>query len=101
RPYVAALLVLDPEEARAFARAENLGTEDLHDLARHPRVLEVIQAGVDEAMAHFSQAERVKRFVVLADEWVTDSEELTPTSKLKRRKIAQKYAAEIESMYQM
>ena len=43
--------------------------------------------------------EQVKRFVILGDEWLPDSDELTPTSKLKRRNIAVKYDAEIRSMY--
>jgi long-chain acyl-CoA synthetase len=98
-PFVGALLVLDPEAARVFARTEGLDG-DLAALARHPRVVEVVTAGVDKVMASFSHAEQVKRFVILADEWEPDSAELTPTSKLKRRNIAEKYAAEIASMYQ-
>jgi long-chain acyl-CoA synthetase len=97
-PFVGALLVLDPEAARVFARTEGLDG-DLAALARHPRVVEVVTAGVDKVMASFSHAEQVKRFVILADEWEPDSAELTPTSKLKRRNIAEKYAAEIASMY--
>ena len=50
-------------------------------------------------MESFNQAERVKKVKVLCDEWVADSEELTPTMKLKRRGIAAKYAPEIESIY--
>jgi long-chain acyl-CoA synthetase len=98
-PFVGALLVLDPEAARVFARTEGIDG-DLASLARHPRVVEVVTAGVDKVMASFSHAEQVKRFVILADEWEPDSAELTPTSKLKRRNIAEKYAAEIASMYQ-
>jgi long-chain acyl-CoA synthetase len=97
-PFVGALLVLDPEAARVFARTEGIDG-DLASLARHPRVVEVVTAGVDKVMASFSHAEQVKRFVILADEWEPDSAELTPTSKLKRRNIAEKYAAEIASMY--
>jgi long-subunit acyl-CoA synthetase (AMP-forming) len=98
-PFVSALLVLDPEAARVFARAEGIDDTDLAALARNPRVVEVVTAGVDTVMASFSHAEQVKRFVILADEWEPDSVELTPTSKLKRRNIAEKYAAEIASMY--
>jgi long-chain acyl-CoA synthetase len=50
-------------------------------------------------MLRFSTAERVRRVAVLADEWLPDSEELTPTSKLKRRGILAKYSDEIESLY--
>ena len=50
-------------------------------------------------MAPFNNAERVKKVVILGEEWLPDSEELTPTSKLKRRGVHTKYAAEIESIY--
>jgi long-chain acyl-CoA synthetase len=99
RPFVSALLVLDPEAAHVFARREGIPDTDLASLATNPRVLEVVAAGVAQVMAGFSHAEQVKKWVVLADEWLPDSVELTPTSKLKRRNIAEAYAAEIESMY--
>ena len=54
---------------------------------------------VDGANQVFSHAEQVKQFTVLGDEWLPDSEELTPTMKLKRRGINTKYTAEIEAMY--
>jgi len=50
-------------------------------------------------MGEFNSAERVKKWTVLGDEWLPDSDELTPTSKLKRRIITEKYAAEIQAMY--
>jgi long-chain acyl-CoA synthetase len=99
RPFVSALLVLDPETAAAFARREGIEYSTLAELAKNPRVLEVVGNGVEQAMASFNRAERVRRFVLLGDEWMADSEELTPTSKLKRRNVHAKFAAEIESMY--
>jgi long-chain acyl-CoA synthetase len=50
-------------------------------------------------MADFNHAEQVKKFTILPDEWIPDSDELTPTAKLKRRNIHAKFAAEIEAMY--
>jgi long-chain acyl-CoA synthetase len=99
RPFVAALLVLDPEVAPVWAREHGIEFETLADLAVHPEVVAEIERGVDEVMAGFNNAERVKKVTVLADEWQPDSEELTPTSKLKRRGIAAKYAEEIEDLY--
>jgi long-chain acyl-CoA synthetase len=58
-----------------------------------------VNRGLEEAMAGFNNAERVKKVTILADEWLPDSEELTPTSKLKRRGIHAKYAAEIAALY--
>jgi len=58
-----------------------------------------IEREVEAANQRFSNVERIKQFTILGDEWLPDSEELTPTMKLKRRGINAKYAAEIEAMY--
>jgi len=100
RPFVSALVVLDAEVAQAWAKQHELPTVSVEDLAGEERVVAEVQRAVDDANEHVSQAERVKKFVVLPAEWTADSEELTPTLKLKRRVIVEKYAAEIESMYQ-
>jgi long-chain acyl-CoA synthetase len=71
----------------------------LPELADNPAVVAEVEAGVAEEMKQFNNAERVKKVKILADEWLPDSEELTPTSKLKRRGIHAKYAAEIEELY--
>jgi long-chain acyl-CoA synthetase len=69
------------------------------DLATHPDVVAEVQREVDAANAGFSQVERIKRFTLLSHEWLPDSEELTPTMKLKRRGVHAKYAREIEELY--
>ena len=99
KPFMSALLVLDPDQALAFATREGLADNSLGGVAAHPKVAEIIAAGVHEAMDEFNHAEQVKRWVILGVDWVADSDELTPTSKLKRRNIAAKYASEIASMY--
>jgi len=99
RPFVGALLVLDGEVAPAWAKANDIELTSLGQLAEQPELIAEIQREVDEANTRFSQVEKIKRFVILTDEWLPDSEELTPTMKLKRRGVHQKYAAEIESMY--
>ena len=68
-------------------------------IAQEPRVRDEIQRAVDDANQHVSRAEGIRKFVILPTEWTVDSEELTPTLKLKRRVIHTKYADEIESMY--
>jgi long-chain acyl-CoA synthetase len=99
KPYTAALVVLDPEVAPGWATANGIASSSLVDLARHPAVVEEIERGVEAAMAPFSQTEKIKRVRVLGVEWLSDSDELTPTAKLKRRVIRTKYADEIESLY--
>ena len=99
RPFISALVVLDPEVAPAWAKQHGIDTTDLAELARHPEVYAEIERSVEEANQRFSQVERVKKFTILPEEWMPDSEELTPTMKLKRRGINSKYAAEIEAIY--
>jgi long-chain acyl-CoA synthetase len=99
RPHLVALVVLDAEVAPVWA-ARHAGIEGTpRTLAEHPRVLEEIAHEVDDANDRFSRAEAIRRFLVLGDEWLPDSEELTPTMKLKRRGILAKYAREIEALY--
>jgi len=99
RPYVSALLVLDPEVAPAWAKSRGIDASAMADLARHPDVLAEVERAVAEANARFSNVEQVKRFTLLTEEWLPDSEELTPTMKLKRRGVLTKYADEIEALY--
>jgi long-chain acyl-CoA synthetase len=99
RPFVSALVVLDPEVTPVWAKAHDMAHSSLPELADNPAVVAEVEAGVAEAMKQFNNAERVKKVKILADEWLPDSEELTPTSKLKRRGIHAKYAAEIEELY--
>jgi len=99
RPFVSALVVLDPDVAPAWAQANGIEFASLSDLAEHPDVVSEIDRGVTEVMGQFNNAERVKKVKVLGEEWLPDSELLTPTSKLKRRGIHAAYAEHIESLY--
>ena len=100
RPYVVALIVLDHELAPGWAARNGLGTADLATLAGHEQVLTEIQLAVDGANQHLARIEQVKRFEVLPVEWTAESEELTPTLKLRRRIIHAKYAERIDALYQ-
>ena len=99
RPFIAALLVLDPDAVRPWAKHYGLSGLSLAELAAHPTLLADLQAAVDAANAEVSTAEQVRKFKVLPVEWTVDSGELTPTLKLKRRVINERYQAEIENLY--
>ncbi|MSO78238.1 MAG: long-chain fatty acid--CoA ligase [Acidimicrobiia bacterium] len=99
RPCITALVVLDPEVAPAWAAKAGLASTALADLARDPVVLEEVARNVADANKRFSNVEQIKQFTVLGEEWLSDSEEMTPTMKLKRRGINSKFADEIEAMY--
>src|SRR4029077_8123983 len=99
RPFVSALVVLDPEVAPEWAKAHGVEVGAVAELGHDPVVHAEIEREGAAANQRFSNVERIKQFTVLGDEWLPDSEELTPTMKLKRRGINSKYAAEIEAMY--
>jgi long-chain acyl-CoA synthetase len=99
RPFVSALVVLDPEVAPVWARDHGIEATSLEELAEHPDVIAEVERGVAEVMRQFNNAEAVKKVRVLGQEWLPGSEELTPTSKLKRRGIHAKHAEAIESLY--
>ena len=97
RPFVSALLVLDPEVAPPWAANHGIEGKSLAELAEDPIVLAEVRRNVDEANARFARVEQIKKFVLLGEEWLPDSEELTPTMKLKRRGVHAKYADQIEA----
>jgi long-chain acyl-CoA synthetase len=99
RPYVVAVLTLDGEVAPAVARARGVEFIDLADLAGKPEISAMVQAAVDAANARLSRPEQVKAFELLPTEWTAESEELTPTLKLKRRVVHAKYADVIDRLY--
>jgi long-chain acyl-CoA synthetase len=99
RPYMTALIVLDPDVAPAWAKSRGIEAATLAELAQDPDVRAEVERCVAEANEHFSQVEKIKKIAILPDEWLPDSEELTPTMKLKRRGVLSKYADEIEALY--
>ena len=99
RPYVSALIVLDQEVAPVWARKAGIQFTSPADLAANPAVHAEIQKAVEETNRHVSNVEAIKRFTVLPADWTPETEELTPTLKLKRRVINQKFADAIEEMY--
>ena len=99
RRFVSALLVLDPELAPVWAAQHGIAFTDLADLAANPEVLAAVQQDVDTVNERFASVEQIKRFVLLGEEWMPDSDVLTPTSKLKRRGVLARYQDRIEGMY--
>jgi long-chain acyl-CoA synthetase len=99
RPFVSALVTLDPDVAPVWAAKHDLAGLSLAELAVHPTVLAELDRGLAEVMAPFNNAERVKKLSVIGDEWLPDSDVLTPTSKLKRRGVLGRYGDRIEALY--
>ncbi|HYU60634.1 MAG TPA: AMP-dependent synthetase/ligase [Solirubrobacterales bacterium] len=99
RKYNTALLTLDPDAARGWAKKRGVD-EDLASLAENEDLLEEVEKGVNEANEELARVEQVKRYKVLPEAWEPGGDELTPTMKLKRKPIAEKYEEEIESLYE-
>jgi long-chain acyl-CoA synthetase len=91
--------VLDPEAAGVWAKSHDKQDITLAALAADPAVRTEVQQGVDEINKQFAQVEQIKKFVLVGEEWLPDSDMMTPTSKLKRRGVTARYADEIEAMY--
>ena len=86
---------------RARRGRSKQGIEDtsLEALAGNEQVRAAVQEGVDAANAKLARVEQIKKFTIVAGDWLPGGDELTPTMKLKRKPIAEKYADEIEAMY--
>ncbi|WP_375498593.1 hypothetical protein [uncultured Jatrophihabitans sp.] len=99
RPYVVALLTLDPDAGAAFAHTHELTDSSPAALASNPAVRDAVQAGVSDANRRLARVEQVKRFEILPVVWEPGGDKITPTMKIRRRPIAGKYAAEINALY--
>ncbi len=99
RNFISVLVVLDPQVAPAWAKAQGIEAASMCELAEHPAVVEEIRRALKAGNAHLSRIEQFKRFTILPTEWSPESEELTPTLKLKRRVIHSKYQPQIDAMY--
>jgi len=99
RPFVVALLTLDPDVSAAFAAQHNIADASPAALAKDPAVLSAIELGMKEANAKLSRVEQIKKFTILPTFWEPGGDEITPTMKLKCKPIGDKYAEEIEALY--
>jgi long-chain acyl-CoA synthetase len=98
RPYLTALITLDEEGAPAWAAARGI-SGDLAELSRHPEVVSELDSLVEKVNGSLARAEQIKKYQLLPQPWTADSGELTPTLKLRRRIVSDRYAADIESLY--
>ena len=99
RPYNVALITLDPDVAPVFAQQHGIEKTDFASLSSEQAVIDEVQAGIDRANEQLARVEQIKKFKILPSDWEPGGDELTPTMKLKRKPIAEKYRDEIEAMY--
>src|SRR3954447_4587476 len=98
RPYNIALITLDPDVAPGFAKEHGI-SDDYAAMAEEQAVIDEVQAGVDRANEQLARVEQIKKFRILPEDWEPGGDELTPTMKLKRKPIHEKYEKEIEALY--
>ena len=96
RPYLVALITLDAEQAPAFAREHDLDPGQLH---RSDAMRAEIQDVIDEVNSHYARVEQIKRFEILPHELSQQTGELTPTLKIKRNVVQEKYADTLDAIY--
>jgi long-chain acyl-CoA synthetase len=98
RPYPVVLVTLDEEEVGAYAKEHGL-SGDIAALSKEPQIRELIQAEVDRANAKYAQVEQVKKFAILDHDLSQPTGELTPTLKVKRNVVNEKYKDIFDSLY--
>ncbi|WP_280400257.1 AMP-dependent synthetase/ligase [Nocardia carnea] len=99
KPYITALIMLDPDMAAIRAKEIDATDADIATLARHPRIIDDVRAAIHAGNAKLSRVEQIKRFTIAEKVWEPGGDELTPKMSLKRAPIAEKYAEQITALY--
>jgi long-chain acyl-CoA synthetase len=100
RPFIAALITLDPDAYRAWAGEHGFGERPLAELVREPELRAEVQAAVDAANGAVSKAESIRKFTILPEDWTEEGGQLTPSLKLKRHLVMRECKDEIAFLYQ-
>ena len=99
KKFVSALIVPAFTALKEWCKEEGISANTNEDLVKDPKIIAKYQSIVDELNPNFSHIEQIKKFTLLSNEWTVDSKELTPTMKIKRKVIGEKYEKEIAAMY--
>jgi long-chain acyl-CoA synthetase len=100
RSFLTALITLNQLEAEAFARANNIEFADFAELTRKTEIYETIAAQVEKTNRRVASSEQIKRFVLLERDFSAEADEVTPTLKLKRNVVSQKFAGVLNKLYE-
>ncbi len=99
RKFVSALITLDEQAVTQFAEQKSIAFDSFADLTQHPDIVGLIEAHVAEVNAELAGVEQVKQFRILPDDFSVDSGTITPTMKIKRKPINERYGDVIDQMY--
>jgi long-chain acyl-CoA synthetase len=100
RPYPVALITLNPEELAKFAREQGIMAGDPSVLAKHPKVVERVQRTVDQKNSELQSYAKIKKFVILPEDFTVENGALTPTLKVKRKVISERHRPVLDALYQ-
>ena len=99
RAYLTALIMIDQENVEKYAQDHDVPFSNYTSLTRAPEIRALVQAEIDAVNRKFARVEQIKKFHLLENQLTAEDEELTPTMKLKRKLVQQKYATQIDAMY--
>jgi long-chain acyl-CoA synthetase len=99
KKYIVALITLDPTHLQALAKTENEEFTDWKQLTQSPWVQDIVRDLIAETNSRLASYESIKRFMILPTEFTVEGGELTPSLKLKRKALTQRYHQEIDSLY--
>ncbi len=99
KSYCVALITLNQIEAETYAKASHIAYENFADLTKHQAIDDLIKASVEKANARLSSSEQIKRFTILERDFSLEEDEITPTLKVKRNVVSEKFADLLQSLY--
>ncbi|PYM15247.1 MAG: hypothetical protein DMD81_15580 [Candidatus Rokuibacteriota bacterium] len=99
RPYPVAVITVNPEELQKFARDQGIMATDPAVLVKHPKIVERVERIVETKNRELQSYAKIKKFAILPGDFTQEGGELTPTLKVKRKVVAEKYRDVLESLY--
>ena len=99
RKYCVALITLDDDEIRRWSKAQGIEMSDAAELAKHPKIVELVELEIRAVNRHLASYESIKYYRIVPHDFSQETGELTPSLKVKRKFVSQKYASLIEEMY--
>jgi len=99
RSYVVALLTLEQNAVKKWAESQRLAFESYTDFIKRPELIALIEAEIDKQTVHFSRFEKIKKFRIIPNDFTIETGELTPSLKVRKKVVAEKYANLVDEMY--
>jgi long-chain acyl-CoA synthetase len=99
KTYLAAIVTLDEEKTAEYAQQHEIPFSSFSELTQHPAIVKLIEKEIEVKNQELARVEQIKQFTILEDQFRQDRDELTPTMKVKRRVIEQRYKDKITAMY--